>query len=78
MPAHDRRPKAEQNVVRGDRTGWRQIHHLVQPILDDWHEAPARDLAIYPAGSEGPPHADDLMARDGRHWRRIEVGRNRP
>ena len=46
-------------------TGWR----IVQPFLDDWHEAPARDLAIYPAGSEGPPHADDLLARDGRHWR---------
>ena len=55
-------------------TGWR----IVQPFLDDWHEAPARDLAIYPAGSEGPPSADDLLARDGRHWRRIEVGRNRP
>jgi glucose-6-phosphate 1-dehydrogenase len=55
-------------------TGWR----IVQPFLDDWHEAPARDLAIYPAGSEGPPSAQDLMARDGRAWRRIEVGRNRP
>ena len=55
-------------------TGWR----IVQPLLDDWHEAPARDLAIYPAGSEGPTSADDLMARDGRHWRRIEVGQNRP
>jgi glucose-6-phosphate 1-dehydrogenase len=55
-------------------TGWR----IVQPILDDWREAPARDLAIYSAGGEGPSSADDLMARDGRHWRRIEVGRNRP
>ena len=55
-------------------TGWR----IVQPFLDDWHEAPARDLAIYPAGSEGPGSAEDLMARDGRHWRRIEVGQNRP
>ena len=55
-------------------TGWR----IVQPVLDDWREAPARDLAIYPAGGEGPSSADDLMAHDGRHWRRIEVGRNRP
>lgn len=55
-------------------TGWR----IVQPFLDDWHEAPARDLAIYPAGSEGPASADDLLTRDGRHWRRIEVGQNRP
>jgi glucose-6-phosphate 1-dehydrogenase len=55
-------------------TGWR----IVQPFLDDWREAPARDLAMYPAGSEGPSSAEDLMARDGRHWRRIEVGQNRP
>jgi glucose-6-phosphate 1-dehydrogenase len=55
-------------------TGWR----IVQPILDDWREAPARDLAIYPAGGEGPASVDDLLARDGRHWRRIEVGQNRP
>src|SRR5262249_53541615 len=55
-------------------TGWR----LLQPILDDWHDAPARDLMIYPARSEGPGGADDLLAQDGRHWRRIEVGANRP
>jgi glucose-6-phosphate 1-dehydrogenase len=48
-------------------SGWR----VVQPFLDDWHEAPARDLAIYPAGGEGPVTADDLMERDGRRWRRI-------
>jgi glucose-6-phosphate 1-dehydrogenase len=55
-------------------TGWR----LLQPILDDWQDAPARDLAIYPAGSEGPANAEDLLVQDGRRWRRIEVGGNRP
>jgi glucose-6-phosphate 1-dehydrogenase len=51
--------------------GWR----IVQPFLDDWREAPARDLTIYPAGSEGPPEADDLLARDGRQWRPIALRR---
>ena len=48
-------------------SGWR----VVQPFLDDWRESPARDLTIYPAGGEGPSTADDLLERDGRHWRRI-------
>jgi glucose-6-phosphate 1-dehydrogenase len=48
-------------------TAWR----IVQPLLDDWRDAPARDLALYPAGSEGPQEADDLVAREGRRWRPI-------
>ncbi len=61
----------------GDSTLFQQAEEvesawsIVQPILDDWHEAPARDLALYPAGSDGPAEADDLLARDGRRWRRI-------
>lgn len=54
-------------------TAWR----IVQPILDDWREAPARDLAIYPAGSDGPAEADDLLARDGRRWRAITPARQK-
>ena len=49
---------------------------VVQPILDDWHDAPARDLNLYPAGSEGPSEADDLLARDGRQWRMIAPRRS--
>ena len=48
-------------------TAWQ----IVQPFLDDWREAPVRDLTIYPAGSEGPTEADDLLMRDGRQWRPI-------
>jgi glucose-6-phosphate 1-dehydrogenase len=51
----------------GIEAGWR----AVQPFLDAWHEAGARGLATYVAGSEGPAAADALLARDGRRWRPI-------
>jgi glucose-6-phosphate 1-dehydrogenase len=51
----------------GIEAGWR----VVQPFLDVRHDAPARRLATYRAGSEGPKEADELLARDGRHWRAI-------
>jgi glucose-6-phosphate 1-dehydrogenase len=63
----------------GDSTLFQQAEEVeaawgvVQPLLDDWREAPTRDLTIYPAGSEGPPEADDLLARDGRYWRPIAL-----
>jgi len=47
--------------------GWR----AVQPFLDAWKKSGARGLKIYDAGSEGPEEADDLLARDGRSWRRL-------
>ena len=43
---------------------------VVQPILDAWKKSGA-DLAFYQAGSEGPEEADELLARDGRKWRRL-------
>ncbi|MCE2574165.1 glucose-6-phosphate dehydrogenase [Komagataeibacter sp. FNDCR2] len=45
--------------------GWR----VVQPALE-WGQDPA-SLNVYPAGSEGPKAADDLLARDHRHWLKI-------
>ncbi|MCW4589557.1 glucose-6-phosphate dehydrogenase [Gluconacetobacter entanii] len=45
--------------------GWR----VVQPVLE-WERDPGF-LHFYPAGSEGPKAADDLLARDHRHWLRI-------
>jgi glucose-6-phosphate 1-dehydrogenase len=56
----------------GIEAGWR----AVQPFLDAWHEAGARGLGTYKAGSEGPPEADMLMTRDGRQWR--PIGRDTP
>ena len=48
--------------------GWK----VVEPILDVWKALPARNFPNYEAGSMGPREADDLMARDGRQWRRVE------
>ncbi|HFD78834.1 MAG TPA: glucose-6-phosphate dehydrogenase [Gammaproteobacteria bacterium] len=45
---------------------------LLQPILDVWSALPARDFPNYPAGSWGAAEADELLARDGRQWRRID------
>ena len=42
---------------------------ILDPIEDFWanHDKPEQ----YPAGTAGPPSADDLLARDGRAWRRL-------
>ncbi|HTY78001.1 MAG TPA: glucose-6-phosphate dehydrogenase [Candidatus Bathyarchaeia archaeon] len=41
---------------------------IATPIVDVWASLPARDFPNYPAGSWGPPAADALVQRDGRHW----------
>jgi glucose-6-phosphate 1-dehydrogenase len=45
---------------------------IVQPVLEVWSALPPRDFPNYPAGSWGPPEADPMLEREGRHWRRIE------
>ncbi|MGB8894896.1 MAG: glucose-6-phosphate dehydrogenase [Pseudolabrys sp.] len=50
-----------------------QTWRIVQPVLDAWAKKGATDLPIYPAGSSGPSEADALLARDGRHWRPVNV-----
>ena len=47
--------------------GWQ----AVQPFLDAWKKAGAKGLKIYDAGTEGPEEADELLARDGRSWRKL-------
>jgi glucose-6-phosphate 1-dehydrogenase len=47
--------------------GWR----VVQPILDAWAGRRPRDFPNYEAGTQGPRAADELLARDGRVWRKI-------
>jgi glucose-6-phosphate 1-dehydrogenase len=47
--------------------GW----SVVDPILDVWKALPARNFPNYAAGTWGPKEADDIVARDGRSWRRI-------
>jgi glucose-6-phosphate 1-dehydrogenase len=44
---------------------------IVDPIIDAWADSPAPDFPNYEAGSWGPDAADELLARDGRRWRRI-------
>jgi glucose-6-phosphate 1-dehydrogenase len=47
--------------------GWR----AVQPFLDAWQKSP--HVEFYKAGQDGPVAADDLLGRDGREWRDIDV-----
>jgi glucose-6-phosphate 1-dehydrogenase len=44
---------------------------IVTPIIEAWADAPSPDFPSYDAGSWGPAAADDLLAADGRRWRRI-------
>jgi glucose-6-phosphate 1-dehydrogenase len=45
---------------------------VVSPVLDVWKALPPRYFPNYAAGTWGPKEADDLMERDGRHWRNFE------
>ncbi|MBX3218314.1 MAG: glucose-6-phosphate dehydrogenase [Labilithrix sp.] len=63
------------DAMRGDATLFTRRDEVeeqwafIDPVIDAW-----RDLAaappIYAAGTWGPEQADDLLARDGRRWRR--------
>ncbi|MDE2229608.1 MAG: glucose-6-phosphate dehydrogenase [Alphaproteobacteria bacterium] len=44
---------------------------VVQPFLDCWRRDRAKGLDFYPAGSDGPKAAEQLLARDHRQWRPI-------
>src|SRR5437868_1053793 len=49
-----------------------QAWAFIDPIEEAWHaKKNAPELFFYPAGSWGPEAADDLLARDGRAWRRL-------
>ena len=41
------------------------------PIVNDWADERAPDFPNYDAGTWGPEAAEELLARDGRRWRRI-------
>jgi glucose-6-phosphate 1-dehydrogenase len=44
---------------------------IVTPIIERWASEPPPDFPNYEAGTWGPPEADEMLARDGRRWRRI-------
>jgi glucose-6-phosphate 1-dehydrogenase len=51
----------------GIEAGWQ----AVQPFLDAWKHAGSNGIETYPAGSDGPACADELLRRDGRSWRKF-------
>jgi glucose-6-phosphate 1-dehydrogenase len=61
------------DVMRGDGTlftrqdGVERAWEICDPLLEQWE---AGQPQAYAAGSWGPDKADELMARDGRRWRR--------
>jgi glucose-6-phosphate 1-dehydrogenase len=48
--------------------GW----SVVNSMLDLWKALPPRNFPNYASGSWGPKEADELLERDGRHWRNFE------
>jgi glucose-6-phosphate 1-dehydrogenase len=46
---------------------------VVSPVLDVWKALPPRNFPNYAAGTWGPKEAEDLLQRDGRHWRDFEA-----
>jgi glucose-6-phosphate 1-dehydrogenase len=44
---------------------------LIDPIVEAWASMDAPAFPNYDAGTWGPPEADELLAREGRHWRRL-------
>jgi glucose-6-phosphate 1-dehydrogenase len=61
--------------MRGDATLFTRRDEVeeqwafIDPVFDAWREQPVAPPS-YGAGSWGPEQADDLLARDGRRWRR--------
>ncbi len=42
---------------------------LLTPILEQWAMQKPTDFPNYPAGTWGPPQAEELLRQDGRQWR---------
>ena len=55
--------------IRGDEAEhqWR----LITPIEEAWANEDGSKLATYEAGSEGPSEAEELLTRNGHHWRSL-------
>ncbi len=65
------------DAMRGDATLFTRndeieaLWGIIDPILDGWAEDQTSPIPQYAAGSAGPKAADDLLAQDGRIWRRL-------
>jgi glucose-6-phosphate 1-dehydrogenase len=66
------------DALLGDQTLFQRadmVEHgwsVVAPVLDVWSALTARDFPNYAAGTWGPKAAHDLLARDGRAWRKMD------
>jgi glucose-6-phosphate 1-dehydrogenase len=64
--------------IMGDQTLYQRADMVeagwavVDPVLDVWKALPPKNFPNYAAGSWGPAEASDLIARDGRSWRKIQ------
>jgi glucose-6-phosphate 1-dehydrogenase len=65
------------DAMRGDATLFTRSDEveaaweIVDPILEGWRSMPPPKFPNYEAGTWGPDEADELIERDGRHWRRL-------
>jgi glucose-6-phosphate 1-dehydrogenase len=65
------------DVMRGDATLFTRADeveaqwHLITPIEETWASQGTPPLAEYAAGTDGPAAADEMLARNGHHWRRL-------
>jgi glucose-6-phosphate 1-dehydrogenase len=63
------------DAMIGDRTLFKRADMIeagwavVQPVLNAWAAGRGGQLHPYPAGSDGPIAADEMIRRDGRAWR---------
>ncbi|WP_394829757.1 glucose-6-phosphate dehydrogenase [Pendulispora albinea] len=64
------------DAIRGDATLFTrsdEVEHqwaFMDRVFEGWNGGGGAPPPIYPAGSWGPEQADDLLARDGRRWRK--------
>ena len=70
------------DIMRGDATlfnrhdGVEAQWRLITPIEEAWAMQPIAQLPGYAAGSDGPPEANALLARNGHKWGAIGESRN--
>ncbi len=63
------------DAMRGDATLFTRRDEVeeqwafIDPVIEAWREQPIAP-PTYPSGTWGPEQADDLLARDGRRWRK--------
>jgi len=65
------------DVMQGDATLFTRADeveaqwHLITPIEEAWASQRTPRLAEYAAGTDGPAAADEMIARNGHHWRSL-------